>query len=88
MAHWEWKWVEAAGGNYFNSRFDEESKVYENAPAFTVSSSSFSIELKISTWNKDSHGLYDYESPPENYKDDIFYIDSTTIVLRDVNGMN
>lgn len=28
----------------------------------------FSIRMKISTWNKDSHGLYDFECDCENYR--------------------
>lgn len=28
----------------------------------------YSIKLSMSTWSKDSHGLYDYESSNESYK--------------------
>ena len=41
--------------------------------------------MRISTWNKDSHGLYDYESLPENYKNDTLYIDATTVISRDLS---
>ena len=39
--------------------------------------------MRISTWNKDSHGLYDYESAQDNYKNDTYYIDATTLIYRD-----
>ena len=48
----------------------------------------YSIRMKISTWNKDSHGLYDYESNCENYRNEIFYIEATTVVFRDANSNN
>lgn len=44
------------------------------------------IKLTISTWNKDSHGLYDYESGPENYKKEDMKIENTTIIYRDSNA--
>ena len=41
--------------------------------------------MRISTWNKDSHGLYDYESTQDNYKTEQNYISATTIIYRDTN---
>ena len=42
--------------------------------------------MNISTWNKDSHGLYDYESGPDNYKNEVCKIENTTIIYRDSVG--
>ena len=42
--------------------------------------------MRISTWNKDSHGLYDYESTQDNYKTEQNYIDASTIIYRDINS--
>ena len=42
--------------------------------------------MRLSTWNKDSHGLYDYESTSENYKTESFYIDASAIIYRDSNS--
>lgn len=44
------------------------------------------IKLTISTWNKDSHGLYDYESTVQSYKTETFRIDNSTIIYRDALG--
>lgn len=45
-----------------------------------------SVKLTISTWNKDSHGLYDYESSTESYKSETVKIENTTVIYRDTNG--
>lgn len=45
-----------------------------------------SVKMKISTWNKDSHGLYDYESNPESYRLEQFFIDMSTVIFRDAHS--
>lgn len=40
-----------------------------------------SVEIKVVTWGKDSHGLFDYESKSLNQKR--FVLDSTTQFFRD-----
>lgn len=45
-----------------------------------------SVRMKISTWNKDSHGLYDYESTTDSYRNEQFYIDMSTVIFRDANS--
>lgn len=39
-----------------------------------------SVEIKVVTWSKDSHGLFDYESKTLDYKR--FTLDSTTKFFR------
>lgn len=38
----------------------------------------------VSTWIKDSHGLYDYEATEDSYKREIFYIKSSSKVYREL----
>lgn len=45
-----------------------------------------SIKLTVSTWNKDSHGLYDYESAIESYKIEEHKIENSTTIYRDSNS--
>lgn len=40
----------------------------------------FSVEIKVVTWAKDSHGLFDYESKTLDYKR--FTLDNTTKFFR------
>jgi hypothetical protein len=50
----------------------------------TVRIKLFSIEVVVSTWVKDSHGLYDYEAAEEFYKRETYYIRNSTKVFREL----
>ena len=44
--------------------------------------------MHISMWNKDSHGLYDFDSSPENYELQDFYIDRSVSIFRNFEDNN
>lgn len=48
----------------------------------TVFLSLFSLEITVSTWIKDSHGLYDYEASEDSYKRDTFYVKNSGKIVR------
>ena len=45
----------------------------------------YSIEIKISTWTKDSHGLYDYEAQEDNYRTETVYVKNSCKIYRNNN---
>lgn len=42
-----------------------------------------SVEVNISTWIKDSHGLYDYEAQEDAYRRETQYIKNSCKIYRD-----
>ena len=44
----------------------------------------FSLEIIVSTWIKDSHGLYDYEASEDSYKRDTFYVKNSGKIVREL----
>ena len=44
----------------------------------------FSLEITITTWLKDSHGLYDYDALEDAYKRETLYVKNNCKILRDL----
>lgn len=42
-----------------------------------------SVEMNVTTWTKDSHGLYDYQAQPQQYRKEVFYLDIECKLFRD-----
>ena len=67
----------------YNNFFKRNESIKNHPQRPTVLSYLYSVEVSISTWTKDSHGLYDYEAQEDSYRQETHFINKSCKIYRD-----